>query len=118
MVEIARRHGFGVHSYADNTQLYLHTAATSLAVQSATLTSCISDINNWMTSNRLKLNTDKTQFLCAGTRQQLAKISINAILLDGVRIELSDEVTLLGVVVDRELTFASHIRRLTAHCFY
>jgi hypothetical protein len=35
-----------------------------------------------------------------------------------VNIELSEEVTLLGVVVDRELTFATHIRRLAACCFY
>jgi len=92
----------GVHSYADDTQLYLHAAATELAEQTVNLTSCITEINSWMTSNRLKLNTEKTQFLCAGTRQQLAKIATKSILLDGVSIELSSEVTLLGVVLDRE----------------
>ena len=71
-----------------------------------------------MTSNRLKLNTDKTQFLCAGTRQQLAKVTVNSVFLDGVNIELSEEVTLLGVVVDREVTFAPHIKRLAGRCFY
>ena len=71
-----------------------------------------------MTSNRLRLNTDKTQFLCAGTRQQLAKITTDSVLLDGVSIELSTEVTLLGVVIDRELTFAPHIQRLAGRCFY
>jgi len=30
VIEIARRHGLGVHSYADDTQLYLHAAATEL----------------------------------------------------------------------------------------
>ena len=118
MIEIARRHGLGVHSYADDTQLYLHTPATSLAEQSANITTCINEINSWMTSNRLKLNTDKTQFLCAGTRQQLAKVTVNSVFLDGVNIELSEEVTLLGVVVDREVTFAAHIKRLAGRCFY
>lgn len=56
--------------------------------------------------------------MCAGTRQQLVKVTVNSILLDGVNIELLDEVTLLGVMVDRELTFATHIRRLAARCFY
>ena len=118
VIGIACRHGLGVHSYADDTQLYLHTTAAALAEQTANLTTCITEINSWMTSNRLKLNTDKTQFLCAGTRQQLAKITTKSILLDGVSIELSDEVTLLGVVLDRELTFAPHIRRLSGRCFY
>ena len=67
VIGIARRHGLGVHSYADDTQLYLHAAATKLAEQTVNLTSCITEINSWMTSNCLKLNTDKTQFLCAGT---------------------------------------------------
>ena len=118
VIGIARRHGLGVHSYADDTQLYLHTTAAALAEQTANLTTCITEINSWMTSYRLKSNTDKTQFLCAGTRQQLAKITTKSILLDGVSIELSDEVTLLGVVLDRELTFAPHIRRLSGRCFY
>ena len=118
VIGIARRHGLGVHSYADDTQLYLHTTAAALAEQTANLVTCITEISSWMTSNRLKLNTDKTQFLCAGTRQQLAKITTKSILLDGVSIELSDEVTLLGVVLDRELTFTPHIRRLSGRCFY
>ena len=33
---------------------------------------CIRDINNWMASNWLKLNSDKTQFIMLGLRQQLA----------------------------------------------
>jgi hypothetical protein len=118
VIGIARRHGLGVHSYADDTQMYLHATATALAEQSVNLTSCIIEINSWMTSNRLKLNTEKTQFLCAGTRQQLAKVTTNSILLDGASIELSNEVTLLGVVVDSELTFALHIKRLVRRCFY
>ena len=118
VIEIADRHNLGVHSYADDTQLYLHAPASSLAEQSVNMTACISEINFWMTSNRLKLNTDKTQFLCAGTRQQLSKVTMNSIVLDGVNIAFSDEITLLGVVIDREMTFATHCRRLAARCFY
>lgn len=115
---IVRRHGLGMHSYADDVQLYLHTPPPALADQSTKLALCISDLNSWMTSNRLKLNTDKTQFLCAGTRQQLDKVSMESIVLDGVNIDLSDEVTLLGVVIDSRLTFVPHIRRLVGRCFY
>jgi len=31
---------------------------------------CIDDVSLWMCSNRLKLNTEKTQFTCCGTRSQ------------------------------------------------
>ena len=33
----------------------------------------ISDIQNWMLLDKLKLNVDKTDFLFRGTRQQLEK---------------------------------------------
>jgi hypothetical protein len=42
----ARYHGLDVHSHTNGMQLYLHTTATSLAEQSANLTSCISEINS------------------------------------------------------------------------
>jgi len=39
------------------------------------LASCIIRIHDWMASNRLKLNEEKTQVIWLGTRQQLAKIT-------------------------------------------
>ena len=63
-----------------------------------------------MSSNRLKLNADKTDFIWLGTRQQLAKVNRDCIVLDGVNIKPSREVTLLGVVIDEKLKFTSHIK--------
>ena len=79
---------------------------------------CIGDINHWMTSNRLKLNTDKTDFILLGTRQQLGKTSLKEIDINGVRVPVSTTVTCLGVLIDSELMFAAHMRRLTGRCFY
>lgn len=61
-----------------------------------------------------------SSFLRTGTRQQLAKVTINSIVLDGVNIAFSDEITLLGIVIDREMTFATRSRRLAVavHWFY
>ena len=75
------------------------------------ITSCTDDINLWMTSNRLKLNT---QFICFGMRQQMNKVNCAAITMDGVDIEMSASVICLGVVIDSELTFTC----LVGQCFY
>ena len=40
----------------------------------AVLINCIKEIEMWMSSNHLKLNTNKTQFICLRTKQQLAKV--------------------------------------------
>ena len=53
-----------------------------------------------MLANRLKLNTDKTQFILLGIRQQLVKVKRKSVSLDGMDIPFSDDVTCLGVVFD------------------
>ena len=65
-----------------------------------------------MASNRLKLNMEKTQLTWLGTAQQLTKVNIRTIALTGVDIQLSDTVTCLGVLIDRQLTFADHVKKL------
>jgi len=51
------------HSYADNTQVYVSTPATNHSDAIDHLTTCITRIRNWMASNRLKLNKEKTDHL-------------------------------------------------------
>ena len=45
----------------------------------STLENCILDVPAWMREDMLWLNDDKTEFLLIGSRQQLAKVSINSI---------------------------------------
>ena len=71
-----------------------------------------------MPSNPLKLNADKTDFILLGTRQQLAKLNLPTIHLCGVNVLVSPIVTCLGVLIDSDLTFVAHVRRLTGRCIY
>ena len=71
-----------------------------------------------MTSNRLKLNSDKTQFIWLGTRLQLAKVQCQTIILGTSTIPISAKVMCLGVVLDSELKFDAHIKRLSGCCFF
>jgi exonuclease III len=115
---IVARHGLRAHSYADDTDIYFHAEAGSCLAQLSNVAVCIDDINQWMSSNRLKLNAEKTQFTWLGTAQQLAKLNTSRITLGSVDIQVSENVTCLGVVIDREVTFAEHIKRLAGKCFY
>jgi len=115
---IAQRHGFSAHSYADDTQLYLHVKAASCETELLRLSECISDIDSWMSSNRLRMNADKTQFIWLGTKQQLAKIHCSAVNLGTVSLPIVTEVTCLGVIFDSELTFSKHVKSVVRRCFY
>jgi len=57
-----------------------------------------------MSSNRLKLNADKTLFIWLGTAPQLMQIDSWTITLTDAVIQVSDTVTCLGVVIDSQLT--------------
>ena len=95
--------GLMAHSYADDTQVYITTPATSAANSVERFATCVERIDSWMGSNRLKLNADKMQVIWTGTRQQLAKVSITELQLLSATVEFSDSVTDLGVVIDGQL---------------
>ena len=55
-----------------------------------------------MKSDHLHLNSDKTQFIWVGSRQQLASVSVTEIVLNGFSIKTSPIVTCLGVKIDAD----------------
>ena len=49
------------HQYADDTQLYIGTSASTLAQQVASIESCTQRVHNWLLSNGLHLNPSKSE---------------------------------------------------------
>ena len=107
-----------VHSYADDTQLYAHCSPSDELMISARLVDCIDKIERWMSANRLRLNTDKTQVMWLGTKTQLRKISMKGINIGGSVITPSSTAKNLGVIFDNELTMNPQINAITSSCFY
>jgi len=46
IVDIAEKHGVTIHSFADDTQLYLHCGRNEMAQTTVRLEQCITDINH------------------------------------------------------------------------
>ena len=105
-----------LHSSTAITVCYTYVRNYHLESSKPHLVTCIDEINCWMSANRLKLNTNKTQFILLGTRQQQMKRK--SVSFDGVEIPFSDDVPFLGVVFDNELKFSTQIKRLVGKCFY
>ena len=63
LVNLVKSYDLNPHLYADNTQIYgFSQPATTYELQSR-VSQCISAVGDWMSSNRLQLNTSKTEVL-------------------------------------------------------
>ena len=69
------------------------------------------DTKNWMESVRLKLNSDKTEFIYFGTTHQLKKCHIDSIDVNGNLITILESVQYVGAFLDQLLNFKAHMKQ-------
>ena len=103
VMDIAQKRGVCIHAYADDLQTYVSCNAVDQEAAVTQILSFVGKIDNWMSSNRLKLNADKTEFIWLGTRQQLQKISRQPLTVGGANVTSVGKVRDLGVMVDEEM---------------
>jgi hypothetical protein len=115
---VIERHNLLHHSFADDTELYNSTKPENINSLLSSISNCFSDIKNWMTENKLKLNGDKTEALLIGTKQKLSAIPDASLLLSDATVPLSTQVKSLGVILDSTLSMQPHIASLTKACFF
>ena len=73
------------------------------------LENCAISINDWMNQNRLKMNSDKTEFILFGSPKLLPCCSMDNINVCGDQVSKCDKIKLLGIWLDCNLNFKYHI---------
>src|SRR6218665_11586 len=86
--------------YADDVQAYLHCSASDAIATTQVTTFIMGALEAWMSSNRLRLNSAKTQFIWLGTRQQLARLDKAALSAAFPLLTYSSAVRDLSVTLD------------------
>src|SRR6218665_3025152 len=106
------------HSYADDVQSYKHCSASEAASAIQTMSQATNALNSWTSSNRLRLNPHKTQYIWLDTCQQLDKLDSESLSAEFPTFLFSTSVWDIGVILDQELSFAEHITALTRSYYY
>jgi hypothetical protein len=106
------------HSYADDIQSYAHCFTEDALGLVSIMSNACESLTAWLSSNRLRLNSSKTQYIWLGTHQQLSKLDLLRLSDEFPLLTFSTSVRDLGVILDQELSFTKHISLLSRSCYY
>ena len=117
---IIERHGLRRQLFADDTGLYdsvqPNSDSVSVAVQNMEL--CCQEIKQWMASNKLMLNDDKSEVLLCGSKSGLSKVSVDSVVVGDCSVAPSKKVRDLGLILDSGLTLQDHISSVVRTCSF
>ena len=98
--------------YADDTNLAY--SGSDINTIQFHLNEDLENINEWLISNKLTLNMTKTEYMLIGSRQRLSTLSDNpSFEINGIPLDRVSTTKSLGVLLDENLTWSSHINKMT-----
>lgn len=109
-----KHHLPSVHTYADDTQLYLSFKPSGIFSEVeavSVMQKCTCDVRAWMKEDQLMLNDDKTEFLIIGARQLLSKVSIQSIMVRQAVVSPVASTCNLDTWFDAHLDMGTHITK-------
>ena len=120
LADILKHHNMCYHLYADDIQMYVSFATNddnSLNSSITQIENCLSDINLWMTANKLKLNKSKTDLIYLYLRHNL-QTSLPSIQFGNDSIIPTEAVRNVGAIFDSTLSMVPQVNSLCKTASY
>ncbi len=114
MSQIMRKNQIAYHSYADETQIYLALSPNDYSPIDS-LCQCIDKIISWMCQKFLQLNKEKTEVIAFGNKDEVLKVNA---YLDSRGRTTKNQIKNLGVILETELIFSSHVKAVNKSAYY
>ena len=110
--KIVLGHGFMLHIYADDIQIYCAFKDDEIDVMKCKVQRCLQDIESWMRGHFLKLNAGKTCIKVFGSKFSTTKID------EILNIRPASSVKVLGVTIEDKLNLHKFISQKVQTCNY
>jgi len=119
VADVIASHGVRCHQHADDTPHHLAMSIDNTAAGLSILAACTTDFKQWYMQNGLQLNPDTSEALVMGTATQMTAVSsLTSLSVTDVELPVADSMRVLGVTLDRRLTFDNHAAAVARSCNY
>ena len=115
--DVIASHDCDFHKYADDTELSKSAPPDEFCDIQAGIEGCIHDVLLWMNSNKLMLNTDKTEMMPVGSPARLRLVDGDSATVGGNTVPFKSSVRYLGVTIDQTLSMQEQIGSICRSCF-
>ena len=110
---LIEKYGISYQSFADDTQLHNSSSSDTLPTSISTIQNCISQIKTWMSSNKLKLNDEKTELLYIHSKD----IIPYDLQIGDTLVPFSTQARNLGVIFMDNLSLEKHVTKVCRTAF-
>jgi len=117
LAALIEEHNLSPHQFADDTQINGSCPPSQVDDFSSTVSGCVNDVADWMRSNRLQLNPEKTELLWCTTSRRQHRLPTTTLSVGSTTVAPVSSVRDLGIFVDSDLVMRTHVCRTVSSCF-
>lgn len=114
---LTHTHAISSQSFADDTQLYDSTTPQNVSASIQSLESCIGEVKSWMTTNKLKLNDDKTEALLFSKKTTSVSLP-QSVHVGDVDISFAPSARNLGFMITSDMSLDKHVSTMCKSAYY
>lgn len=102
---------FKFNLFADDSTISFKFRKTSINNINTDINNNLIDVSRWLNANRILVNTNKTKYIVFS---YLNTYQIDNVVLNGCDIEFANEIKFLGLTIDHNVTFSSHVNKISS----